>query len=389
MSGDPSFDEARRSLGQGPSQTRRGLQRARLLHGLTGPKRVSRAVMLILASVVVALPVVMWRQPQVLLRDGEGPIVSGARLIAKQVRTLEFSEGSQLIMSPGAELLVEAVDTSHVELVLERGHLEASVTKGTGRTWRYRAGPWMVRVVGTKLSIDWEPGAGTFVVLVTEGAVEVSAPGGAPVLVQSGETFERSVRQPEPPRSPVLSEAERPTPVFRPAHPEPRTPPPSEEPETLPEPAHLSWQQLLARGQRPEALDEASAAGVFAGPLDDDDALALADAARLERRGDLAGLLLSGVLERSGPNAAEAAFLLGRLEFDAHRPQSAQRLFSRSVSLAPDGPFVEQARGRLLEVLLELEDLPAARQVAHDYLRHHPNGAWERVASQLVVGSPR
>jgi hypothetical protein len=41
----------------------------------------------------------------------------------------------------------------------------------------------------------------------------------------------------------------------------------------------------------------------------------------------------------------------------------------------------------LLEVLLELKDVPAARLAAKDYLAHHPGGAWEQLATRLSQGA--
>jgi hypothetical protein len=37
----------------------------------------------------------------------------------------------------------------------------------------------------------------------------------------------------------------------------------------------------------------------------------------------------------------------------------------------------------LLEVLLDLQDLPAAKAAARDYLANHPAGAWANLAKKL------
>ena len=92
------------------------------------------------------------------------------------------------------------------------------------------------------------------------------------------------------------------------------------------------------------------------------------------------------VLARDGADAAEAAFLLGRLEGDARQPGTAAIFFRRAVQLAADGPFAEQSRGRLMEALLELEDVQAARTAAVDYQRHHPGGAWAGLAARVLAG---
>jgi hypothetical protein len=154
--------------------------------------------------------------------------------------------------------------------------------------------------------------------------------------------------------------------------------------------ARPAWQTLLRAGHRPEGLDAAKAVGVLESldELSDGDALLLSDAARLEGRLELARPLLTQVVDRHGPDAAEAAFLLGRLEHDAHRAPAARAAFERSVSLSADGAFAEQSQGRLLEVLLELDDRAAARAVAEGYLVRHPEGAWAGLARRAAGVQP-
>lgn len=389
MSSGPSFDESRRALGEGPSAARRGLQRARLLRGIERSRKPLLGFAAVVAAVLAA--VVWWPRASEPVRDAQGPVALGRVEAAEASRSLSFSEGSEVTLQSGTAISLDVLDDARVEIRLERGHLDAHVMKGTARTWRYHAGPWTVRVVGTRLSINWLPEREVIDVSVSEGVVEVSGATGTPVLVRAGQSLQRSPPQREVvvmPAAPaqVVEEVKLPSsPPRRPLAPQPVVTAPVVVEEVVPP----SWQQLLARGKRAEALETASARGVFAEALADADALLLADAARLERRGDLSRVLLAGVLERNGPNAAEAAFLLGRLELDDHRAEAGRRFFSRSVALAPEGAFAEQARGRLLETLLELQDLPAAREAARDYLAHHPGGAWEGVAAPLARSEPR
>jgi hypothetical protein len=341
-----------------------------------------------MVAVTVAAFALRPRQTEWVTERGASVVV-GSLIVAETARELEFSDGSNVTLESGSKLLVEAVDEQHVEVRLEEGHLDAHVMKGTGRTWRYRAGPWTVRVVGTRLAITWTPSREALEVSVSEGAVEVSGPSGAPVLVHAGESISRSPPAPQPRvEAPVIAPPPQESSPKKKLTVVQATPPVVEQlPEAPPPAPPVTWRELLAQGQRAQALEDATARGVFAGALDDADALVLADAARLERRVDLAQVLLARVLERGGPNAAEASFLLGRFELEAHRARAAQEFFSRSLSLAPRGAFAEQSRGRLLEVLLELKDVPAARLAAKDYLAHHPGGAWEQLATRLSQGA--
>ncbi len=392
MKPEPDFEAERRSLGEGPSDSRRALQRVRLLREARPPAR-RRWVLIALAAMVavtVAAFALRPRQTEWVTEKGDSVVV-GSLIVAETSRELAFSDGSNVTLASGSRLLVEAVDAQHVEVRLEEGHLDAHVIKGTGRTWRYRAGPWTVLVVGTRLAITWTPAREELEVSVSEGAVEVSGPSGGPVLVRAGESISRSPPAPLPRVEVpvvVVPPPEEPVPPKKKAAVVEAAPPVVEQlPEAPPPAPPVTWKELLAQGQRAQALADATAHGVFAGALDDADALVLADAARLERRVDLAQVLLARVLERGGPNAAEASFLLGRFELEAHRARAAQEFFSRSLSLAPRGAFAEQSRGRLLEVLLELNDVPAARLAAKDYLAHHPGGAWEQLATRLSQGA--
>lgn len=451
------FDAARRSLGEGPSAARRTRQRAHLLQRtvLAGGRASHRgwrlAPVALAAVAATAVLWALWRTP--------AP-AAGMQLTGATTPELRFAEGSTLALADDTAARLDVVDDARVEVTLERGTLSAHVQKGTGRTWRYHAGPWVVRVVGTRLRITYSPEAASVDVGVTEGAVEVTGPGGL-TRVLAGETLRRTAGPPAlraapaaaevPPEgtlAPHASEASagedagapeavdasvapgRDAAGGRPAAaevPSQGTPAPhaaeasagehAGAPEVVdagaapgrdaagggpapgapprhrvaaPAPRPPSWRALLSAGSRTEALTAAQRDGLFEHPeaLSTADALWLADAARLEQQPALARALLAGVHEVAGEGAAEAAYLLGRLEADAKQLAHAREAFARSLAADARGAFAEQARGRLLEVLLELEDLPAARRAARDYLQHHPTGAWARLARGVPGGPP-
>lgn len=386
------LEAARRALGEGPAAARRALQRTRLLHRVATPTRRRRLWATggaALATVAAVLALVLLPQPGDTVRAGE-QLVAGS-----EPRVVQFAHGSVVTLGPGAQAQVEVLDETTVEVVLTAGRLDAEVAKQAGRTWRYHAGPWVVRVVGTKLSVQWDLASQALEVGVTNGVVEVSGAGEPPVLVRAGEVLRRG--------APSSQVAERqPAPLAKPLAPELPAPPSmparvgtltgrtkaQQALSTAPAvvtPNEPSWKALLTAGQRRAAVERAETEGIFARPnlLSDDDALLLADAARLEQRGATARPLLTLVLERGGADAAEASFLMGRLEADAHTPDAARGFFAQAIALAPSGPFAEQARGRLLEVLLDLQDLPAAKAAARDYLANHPAGAWANLAKKL------
>ena len=406
----PPWDDLREALRREPGAARALRQRGRVLDALEAGQRPRPARLVALgAALTLAAGVAAWRlwpAPAPRAHDAQGREVQvGAPLHAgAEPLELRFDEGSALALLPGAVARVTTLAADRVEVQLDEGRLDATVTPGTGRAWRYLAGDYAVRVTGTQLSVRWEPASGAFDVSVSRGSVEVTGPGlEPPVAVHAGESLhrERQAAAPSWPLAPAAGAAESATPAA-PAE-APRAPsaaasrlapspptvaaaerppgPPPQSPAEVPEAAPV-WRTLLEAGRRREALDAFEPAPPAA--LEDGDALALGDAARLEHRADLAQRLLGEVFRHRGPDAAEAAFLLGRIEADAERHAQAVAWFGRAVVLAPDGAFAEQSRGRLLEAQLQLNDAGAARAAAEDYLRHHPSGAWAGLATRVT-----
>lgn len=372
------FEEARGALGEGPSASRRALQRARLL-GTSPPREAPWRWAWMPALAAVALAVGLWwtsTSDQVRLGDTVEALLEPS--------VLRFAKGTTVTVTTGSSVRVERLDESQVDVVVMNGRIAAEVTKGTGRVWRYHAGPWVVKVVGTKLGVAWNEPSQVVEVDVSEGVVEVSRDGEAPVLVRAGEALRRG----------QASEAKVPTPEEGPQVivPRPPAPAPVVKSRVVPRfdagvvaPRREGWRRLLEQGHRALAVERAEEDNVMGdvNELTDDDALLLADAARLERHQSLAYQLLTVVSQRGGGPSAEALFLLGRMQVDGHELAGARTSLSASLRLAPDGPFSEQARGRLLELLMELGDADAASSVAADYLERSPNGPWAGLARRV------
>ena len=366
------LEEAASVLKDGPSTNTVRAQRARLV----ASARPSRARWWAMAAMVTTVTVLLisWK-----LSSPE-PVPFGA-LASGQLR---LPDGSVLSIEPNSIARLTRFDDSNVEVLLERGRLTAWVQKGTGRTWRYIAGPWAVRVVGTTLHIAHDPEHQRIEVSVDEGVVELTGPGGT-TLIRAGEVVRRSDVLVE---EPVVAPAVHPVDMKRVLRAKAALPsltrvelPTAAEPESA---THVTtWQELLESGQRAAALDRWEAHVQPAG-VTDAQLLRLADAARLEHRLPLARSLLDEVESRHGSGAAEASYLLGRFEVESHSLLAARLRFSASVMQEPSGPFAEQSRGRLIEVLLELDQQNEARAAARDYLQHHPRGAWSGLATRLI-----
>jgi len=81
-----------------------------------------------------------------------------------------------------------------------------------------------------------------------------------------------------------------------------------------------------------------------------------------------------------------AAFLLGRLAFDAQQDYAeAERWFAVYESERPDGPLIREAMGRRLEALARSGDSAGARAQAERYLARFPFGPHARRAREILA----
>jgi hypothetical protein len=245
--------------------------------------------------------------------------------------------GAQLVTTDGsvARLLESAtaqrvlVDSRElVEIELAAGAAEYQVTKRAGRRYRVRAGDVTVEVLGTVFEVDRR--AGGTRVMVREGRVHVSAPGGD-VILSAGDdrVFSPPARSDAPAAEIVPPVAAAPAP--------PRAP------------RVESAAELLAIADRYRADGEPHAA------------------ARVLRR----ALVLHG----DPANASLAAFTLGRVLLEElHAPVEAAAAFGRAQALHPRGALAEDAAAREVEAWGAAGERARARAGAARYLGDHPEG---------------
>jgi len=321
---------------------------------------------------------------------------------------VEFSEGSRVELEPGSRARVTETSPRGAGVVLERGRLQARITKGEGpREWKFHAGPFRIDVTGTEFVAAWNPDTEELSVQLHEGSVRVHGPLVAGRDVRAGERLtvslreqraelavgpERSTQAEAPAADGVASEAAEPTLPQAGAKDAERTEaagPTSSASATserrAPAAGQPSWKDLQAQGRYADAmkaLDDASFAALV-GSASASELRQLVDASRLGGRSDRAYTALVAQRSRFGARG-ESAFLLGRIAMDQRRsPGEASRWFSTYLQESPSGPFAEQALGRLLE--LGAKGPPeSARQLAERYLARFPNGAHARLARSLL-----
>jgi hypothetical protein len=151
------------------------------------------------AAVVLVAWFLLGRGPAPLRFDVDGkPGAAQTWLAAPSARPLvvSFSDGTVLDVEPSARARVVDVSQNGADIALESGLLHARVVH-TGRSaWRLNAGPFAVRVTGTRFDVRWDPAAQQFSLAVLEGSVVVSGSiVGAERAVRAGEKLLASVAQ--------------------------------------------------------------------------------------------------------------------------------------------------------------------------------------------------
>jgi transmembrane sensor len=302
---------------------------------------------------------------------------------------LRFSEGSMLQLHHGGRLRVLSADPRGARVLVENGVLDASIAHPTGKkvNWSFEAGPFHVAITGTRFSLDFDPRGQTLRLATLEGQVMVSAPCFAHAkAVSAGETIDASCRSgstvstsPEPSKHPATSVASiEPEPMPIPVPASPRA-------------AHgaPSWRELLAAGRLAEGLRAAERSNFeqVCQNATRRELLALADGGRLFGRPTRALTALRVLRERfpGSPDAATAAFMLGRVTFERLRSYNeAVRWFETYLREQPTGPLMGDAFGRLMEARLLAGDESGARTGAQQYLRRFPEGPYASEARGIL-----
>ncbi|XXX80886.1 FecR domain-containing protein [Sorangium sp. So ce134] len=375
------------------------------------------------AALALAL-VVLWPARRLDYAVEGAPGAAGGYVAAAvEEARLRFTDGTTVALSPGSALRVAEVDAAGARMLLEDGRASLRVTRRPKARWSVEAGPFAVLVTGTAFDVSWTRGEGTLRVDLHEGSVTVRgplAPDGLPlragqrlvarmregdVQISSGDAQSAAgpAEQAPPSEGAALPGGERNTgpggadegdagaarPEGSRAEGAPAGPPPgglTAAPDGAA--AAPSWAKRVAAGDFRSVLAEAEQRGL-GGVLEHgslDDLVALADAARYARRGDVAQRALTATRKRfpGTSHGKAAAFLLGRMVDDGGSPGAAVAWYDAYLAESPGGPFAAEALGRKMVAVERTAGRAAARPIAELYLKRHPRGAHAPVARDLV-----
>ena len=405
MSGERPGERLFRAWSEGaPPVFDEGAGRARFLETLAKGRARPRSryvAMAAAAAMLSAAALVGWRT----LRNvsfstaaGEGQAGAWLATSSASALPLTFSEGTQLVMAPGSRGRVEDLDRAGASFLLERGEVRAHVVHRTGTSWRFLAGPFEVRVTGTALGVDWDPGRERFAVHVDEGSVVVSGPNVAqPEVVRAGEQFvvdlpSRTTRiSPIGQDAPVDADAPADADVHADAGldglaaPAATAASPPATPRAAPPP--VSWTKLDEKGDYDGAYAAALSAGLASvlRASSSDELLRLAQVARLSGHRDTERQALVTCRRRfpGSERAAVAAYELGR----SSSPSEASSWFDTYLGEQPSGPLAREASGRLVEARASAGDDRGAKDAAARYLARYPDGPHAPLARRVLAGA--
>ncbi|MGC4122034.1 MAG: hypothetical protein QM765_47130 [Myxococcales bacterium] len=360
------------------------------------------------------LLVVLWpRAIELTVGEGPGAQVSGSFVVAgpQAPLPLRFSDGSAVDLEPGASARILGRTPHGVTLLLEGGRMSASVVHRPDTDWKMRAGPFEVRVTGTKFDLEWNVARGSLTLIGLQGSVVVVGcePGRQIVLV-TGQSLQASCQEGKlvlgsesyvvPPPPPAPSSASLPSVRELPAaDPElgslvsPGSPGPvlvakKANPAVHPNQAS-SWLRLTRDARYSEAWAAAIGEGLdsICASASAEELIELADTARYAANYTGARRVFLATRQRfpGTPQAAAAAFNLGRLAFDAlDDAAEASRWFQTAFQEQPRGPLAQESLGRLMESQLKRSDEWGAWESATHYLKQFPDGPHAAAARELV-----
>jgi transmembrane sensor len=325
----------------------------------------------------------------VLARRGRAPLIASDRgvlvlagggevdsLVAPEAsaRNVLLSDGSQILLGPGAAVEPLENGPSAFSVLVAQGSATFDVRPGGPRRWVLECGLATVEVVGTRFTV--ERAARSVRVSVEHGIVLVRGErvrdrvqrltAGQSLEVDDGSVPAESQSakdETQPPSGPASTA--RVSAASSSVVPSP--------------PLRSAWRGLEQSGDHDAAYADLGPAGIASAVkgASVEDLLPLADVARLSGHPAEAVAPLMRVLTEHAddPRAPLAAFTLGRLQLDAlGHPALAADAFTRALALGLPQSLQEDAYARLVESQAREGDSTGAATAAKEYERRFPAG---------------
>lgn len=329
---------------------------------------------------------------------------------------LAFSDGTQLHVGAGARARVAEVSHRGARVLVESGVVRANVVHRADTKWLVDAGPFEVKVTGTRFDVGWEPADQAIVVTLHEGSVVVT---GCTLAegqrVSAGQQLRASCKtgvstvgtfagSAAPEAASAASVAPVPTAATAAVDPSatsaaalPDAPPeassrvravvPAPPADSVSAPAATSAAAPAAPPTTTTSATPVASGASAAPPATASELLARANTDRYAGRFDAATESLDTVRRRfrGTDAAATAAFELGRIAFDAqHDFATAGDWFDTYLRERPAGALAREALGRAIESRHRAGDGARAEQLAARYVAAYPDGPHSALARRLA-----
>lgn len=372
------------------------------IHALRQNRRSRSPRLLLVAALLATLAVLLLvRRVLVLEQAPSGPPALAVTPVRKivvprnQTIPMHFADGSRLLLAADTRATVRDLSLGAASVEIETGDAQFQVVHRAETRWTVRAGPYQVRVTGTKFALEWSPEADRFVLELSEGSVIVSSDSSANSGVKMGAperlVIEQGIWRMSPLPTHGLAQAGNQAqaepaearPVGSAPAPLPRRLAPTKTPKSRALPS--AWLSLGLQGKFAEAYDDAELLGIehWARSSGAPELLALAEICRFSGHPQQATSVLTKLRARfpNGEESATAAFQLGRLTGEGSQ---AAEWFRTYLGERPSGALAREAAGRLLEVLDRSGNRADAKAAAETYLRRYPSGPHAAFAHEVL-----
>jgi hypothetical protein len=306
--------------------------------------------------------------------------------------TVSLSDGSSILAENQTRFSVDLVGSKAALTRLVSGKLHVRIVRQEGTSYRFIAGPYEVRVLGTEFDLTWQPSGAGLTLSLAKGEVRVSGLDGAQHSVAAGQVLQlpaqRTASQAtavEPARgSDAVTRARGTSQVASVASNAAAT----ASGEGGGVAVSGSWAALVTKGQFADVVRDAETLGVddvlqSRGPSDIE---ALGQAARYVGKRALSLRAFAALRARNpGSDAGrQASFFMGRLQEEQGNQAEALRWLSTYVAEAPRGVYAAEASGRRLSLTERLRGRTAASSLAREYLDRYPEGAHADMARAIL-----
>ncbi len=405
LSDDTSIEEAREEF----------IRRVAITPPGVSDNKISRFVLALSATAAVVTVVVCAVLYLEHSHASDVPIGRWLQAPANGELPLEFSGGDQIVFAAGSRCRVAELNDDSVIVVLENGVANVNVRHRDATDWRVNAGPYEVRVTGTKFTVEWRPDETRFDLNMIEGDVLLNGPlvpdgqrvtanqsFSAVISKKQAQLFMGEEGKPELPTD-VIPERKAESPEETKSQPEVRdveraasnsreTTNDAEPGIKVPSSAAVKtpgWLEKAGDGEYEEAVGMVVDRGMAKTLCESDAAglLLLGDAARLTGHLGMASEAYRKLREQypGTGRAATAAFSLGRMAFDLKGNCEEAALWLEVYLDEQSGATLSrEALGRLMEARIQCSQTEPAKQTARRYLNSYPNGPHGQRARELL-----